>query len=446
MLQFNSFLKEIESLQPDSASKTYLLATSGGADSMVMLNLFFKAQFTFQVAHINYKLREEASDLDQKLVEDYCKIHKIPLHIHQVSEDDNQPKNSIQNWARKLRYRYFKKIQQQENLEFLVTAHHLNDDLETFLINLSRGSGLKGLSGIPANKNNILRPLLHFSKEEIYQYAAVNEVPFREDASNKKSDYLRNKIRNEIVPKLEETNEHFLKNFRKSLDYLQQNKAFVKNKIAQIEEQLLIDESADKMVYDKEFFDQQDDFVKFEILRKFGFDEPLEIQKIFLAETGKSFYSKKYQLHINRNELIISKNKSETDEVAEIIIVEKFKNEDSKSIDLGKIILENTSSKAAINQLTNEQDRNTWQFDAENLVVPIKIRHRKEGDLFYPINMFGKKKVSKYFKDEKFSILDKQEIWLLVDGNDEVLGIIPHRQDKRFAANKKTEKFITFIF
>ena len=446
MLQFNSFLKEIESLQPDSASKTYLLATSGGADSMVMLNLFFKAQFTFQVAHINYKLREEASDLDQKLVEDYCKIHKIPLHIHQVSEDDNQPKNSIQNWARKLRYRYLKQIQQQENLEFLVTAHHLNDNLETFLINLSRGSGLKGLSGIPANKNNILRPLLHFSKEEIYQYAAVNEVPFREDASNKKSDYLRNKIRNEIVPKLEETNEHFLKNFRKSLDYLQQNKAFVKNKIAQIEEQILIDESADKMVYDKEFFDQQDDFVKFEILRKFGFDEPIEIKKIFLAETGKSFYSKKYQLHINRNELIISKNNNEEQEISEIIVLEKFNNEYSATIDLGKIIFENTTSKSAKNLLSDETPATFWEFDVENMVFPLKIRHRKEGDIFHPINMFGRKKVSKYFKDEKFSMFDKQEVWLLVDGNDEVLGIIPHRQDRRFAADKKTLQKITLQF
>lgn len=446
MLQFTTFLKEIESLQTDSANKSYLLATSGGADSMVMLDFFVKAKFSFQVAHINYKLRAEASDLDQKLVEDFCNIHEIPIHIYKVSEKDEQPKNSIQNWARNLRYRYFKQIQQQENLEFLVTAHHLNDDLETFLINLSRGSGLKGLSGIPASKNNILRPLLRFSKEHIYQYVTLNKVPFREDASNKKSDYLRNKIRNEIVPKLEETNDNFLKNFRKSLDILQQNEAFVKNQISILEEQILIDESADKMVYDKEYFEKQDDFVKFEILRKFGFEDPTEIKKIFLAETGKSFYSKKYQLHINRNELILTKNDSEEQEISEITVVEKFITENSATIDLGKIILENTTSKFAINLLSYEISGNRWEFDAENLVFPLKIRHRNDGDLFYPINMFGKKKVSKYFKDEKFSMLDKQEIWILVDGNDEVLGIIPHRQDRRFAANKKTLQKITLQF
>ena len=240
MLNNVSFLDEMERLQPLSIEQNYLLAISGGPDSMAILDLFSKNKFSFQVAHVNYKLRGEDSDLDQKIVEDFCLKNDLNFHLYEVSSLDNQPQNSIQNWARNIRYQFFKNIQKQGNLGFLVTAHHLNDDLETFLINLSRGSGLVGLSGIPAQKNNILRPLLPFSKKEIYQYLAENKVHFREDETNKKSDYLRNKIRNEIIPKLEETNDHFLNNFKKSLMYLQQSRAFVETQINLIEKELLI--------------------------------------------------------------------------------------------------------------------------------------------------------------------------------------------------------------
>lgn len=446
MLYLKIFLKEIEHLQKDSANKKYLLAVSGGADSMAMLDLFNKSKFNFQVAHINYKLRGEASDLDQKLVKDFCKFQKIPFHGYGVSKQDAPPKNSIQNWARKLRYQFFRKIQQQENLEFLITAHHLNDDLETFIINLSRGSGLNGLSGIPDKKNNILRPFLKFSKDEIYQYCKENKVLFREDNSNTKSDYLRNRIRNEVVPRLLETNASFLNNFQKSLHYLQQNKSFIKNQIAIIEEQLIKAQSLDKIIYDKNDFEKQDGFIQFEILRKFGFDESQEIRKIFLAETGKSFYSKKYQLLINRNELIIRKKTINKDEFEEIEVISSLDLAANKIIDLKKIILENTKSYNSETSFYERVYRTGWNFDCEKLVFPIKIRHRKGGDLFHPLQMSGRKKVSKYFKDEKISLLDKEEIWILADGNDEVLGIIPFRQDRRFAADQKTLQSIKFVF
>ena len=443
MLDLATFNKEIKLLLPNFGEKTFLLAVSGGADSMVLADLFLKLNINFQISHINYKLRKVDSDLDENLVEDLCIKNNIKFNVYRVSDIDHCPENSIQLWARNLRYSYFNKTSSEENLDHIVTAHHLNDDLETFIINLSRGSGLKGLSGIPAKKNKILRPLLKFSKEEIYAYAKKNDVQFREDLSNQKNDYLRNKIRNEIVPKLGETNDHFLNNFKSSLAYLQQTRAFVKDQISAIEKQLLINESANKIVYDKEFLKKQDNFVQFEILRKFGFEDVNEISKIFLAETGKSFHSKKHQLLINREELIIAKNSTIKDDLKEIIILESLKQENPAIIDLQKILLENTNSTILKGFLKKENSINIWEFDGEKLVFPLKIRHRKEGDIFHPINMFGRKKVSKYFKDEKISILDKKEIWLLVDGNDEILGVIPFRQDKRSAANKKTQRILT---
>uniref|UniRef100_UPI0025BCA8E4 tRNA lysidine(34) synthetase TilS n=1 Tax=Chryseobacterium sp. TaxID=1871047 RepID=UPI0025BCA8E4 len=225
MLNKSSFKIQLEHLIKTPQSHTYLLAVSGGADSMVLLNLFhsfFSSQedkSLFHVAHINYKLRGEDSDSDQRVVQDFCNQHSIPFHLYEVSERDKTPENSIQLWARDLRYSFFNKIRNQENLDFLVTAHHLNDQLETFLINLSKASGIKGLSGIPANENQILRPLLSFSKEDIYEFAEKSNIQFREDISNKKNDYLRNKIRNKIVPLLLETNGHFLDNFKRSSLY-----------------------------------------------------------------------------------------------------------------------------------------------------------------------------------------------------------------------------------
>ncbi|WP_316931202.1 tRNA lysidine(34) synthetase TilS [Chryseobacterium sp. P1-3] len=193
MLKKLSFRNQLENLIHQPEKQTYLLAVSGGADSMVLASLFQGlridsrgTEYDFQIAHINYKLRDKDSDLDQKVVQDFCEKNHVKFHLYEVSGKDQKPKNSIQLWARELRYRFFKEIQQKEKLKYLVTAHHLNDQLETFLINLSKASGIKGLSGIPSRDHHILRPLLNFSKEEIYQFAGEHGIEFREDLSNKK--------------------------------------------------------------------------------------------------------------------------------------------------------------------------------------------------------------------------------------------------------------------
>ncbi len=305
MLSQKKFEKAFSSLEPDFRDKKYLLAVSGGADSMVLAYLFKVSGLKFDVALINYRLRGEDSDLDEKLVKNFCENHQIKLHLYQVSENDQKPEGSIQLWARNLRYDYFFKVLEEKNLDFIVTAHHLNDDLETFLINLSRGSGIKGLSGIPANENQILRPFLSFSKEEIYDFAKENNIEFREDLSNQKNDYLRNKIRNEIVPELKQINDNFLENFGKSLNYLYQTKIFVEEKISEIETKI-IRVNDDNLVINKILFDKESDFVKTEILRKLGFIG-IEIEKIINAENGKFFRSKTHEISIGRNEILCQK-------------------------------------------------------------------------------------------------------------------------------------------
>lgn len=430
MLKKLRFRDQLENLIHNPENHTYLLAVSGGADSMVLAYLFQNSGFSFHIAHINYKLRSEDSNLDQKVVQDFCEKYKIPFHLYEVSEKDQKPDNSIQLWARELRYAFFKNIQQQEKLEFLVTAHHLNDQLETFIINLSKAAGINGLSGIPSNDNNILRPLLSFSKEDIYEFAKENSVEFREDLSNKKSDYLRNKIRNEIVPKLLETNDHFLENFKKSSSYLNQTKHFVQHQIKEIENKLSTFNKDHKIV-SKEKLDQESDFVKFEILKKYGFNQEEEISKIFKAENGSSFFSKEYQLIINRNELVFSPLKISDipNEIPQEIILKI--NEDQE-IEISENIELQISSSQSLE----------WILDIEKVNLPLKLRKKVEGDVFFPIGMAGKKKISKFLRDEKLSFLEKENAWLLCDATDQILGILPYRQDRRFSASNQTQKML----
>ena len=433
MLSLLKFQNVLEQLQPQSQQKTYLLAVSGGVDSMVLADLFQVSGLKFQVAHINYHLRNEDSNLDQKLVSDFCERYQIPFHLYEVSAEDQKPENSIQNWARELRYQFFRKIQKEQNLEYLVTAHHLNDQLETFIINLSKASGIKGLSGIPANDNNIIRPLLNFSKEEIYEFAEENNVEFREDKSNQKTDYLRNKVRHNVVPELEKINDDFLQNFSKSMEILNQTKDVLNDLINEKITGFKTNIETGQTIIDKEKFSKESDLILFEILKRFGFNDEKEMQKIFTTQTGSSFFNSEYQLTINSNELILNQK----------LEVGRGKMEDEE------IALEIVENEILIPQNVQNEIREfgncNWKIDENKIKLPLKLRKKQEGDVFFPIGMIGKKKVSKFFKDEKISILAKQKIWLLCDANEQIVGILPFRQDGRFATEVREKTILLLI-
>ena len=315
MLDFNNFNENLEVLGKDIFSKKFLLAVSGGADSMVLSHLFRFLDSSqndkgleFQVAHVNYHFRGEDSNLDQKVVEDFCKKNNIKFHLKDVSEEEKSQMKSLQNWARELRYDFFFKILEEENLDYIVTAHHLNDELETYIINLSRGSGIKGLSGIPKNENRILRPLLKFTKNEIYAFAKENSIDFREDKSNEKDDYLRNKIRNQLTPKIVEIFPNFLEQFGESLSYLSSVNEFYQEEIAKTLEEVLMKENEETFTLNKEKLFQKPKVLIIEVIRKLGFSG-IEIEKIISAENGKFFRSSTHEISINKKEILCKKRK-----------------------------------------------------------------------------------------------------------------------------------------
>ena len=306
LLDFNNFKKILMTLGEDIPSKKFLLAVSGGADSAVLSHLFRVSGFEFQIAHVNYHFRGEDSNLDQKVVEDFCKKNNIKFHLKDVSEEEKSQMKSLQNWAREVRYDFFFNLLEKENLDFIVTAHHLNDELETFIINLSRGSGIKGLSGIPKNENRILRPFLTFSKSEIYAFAEENNIDFREDKSNQKDDYLRNKIRNKIVPKITEIFPNFLEQFGESIVYLATVNQFFQEEIQKTFEEIFIDGNESDFTLNKEILFQKHKTIIIEIIRKLGFTG-IEIEKIMSAENGKFFRSSTHEITIKRKEIFCKK-------------------------------------------------------------------------------------------------------------------------------------------
>lgn len=423
MLSEKFFIETLKNLLPNLKQKTFLLAVSGGVDSMVLAFLFKKAGLQFDIAHVNYHLREEDSNLDQELVEKFCIENKIKFHLYDVSEIDNKPQNSIENWARDIRYRFFDDIRQQENLQYLVTAHHLNDQLETFIINLSKASGLKGLGGIPNNENNIIRPLLGFSKQEIYQFALDHNILFREDYTNKENIFLRNKIRNQITPLLLDTNSHFLDNFKKSISIIKDSKNFIDQQIELILKTITISKSENEIVLNKELLMKESEFVKYEILKDFNLESYLEIDKMLSANNGKFFITKTHKISIGRCEIVIQPKNIELDQDEIIELKLNLVEQESSTIVISKDYFEN-----------GEIDNfNQWIINAKNITFPLKIRRPKADDVFYPIGFNGKKKVSKFLKDKKIPIFVRNRTWILVDQDDQILGVLPYRQDRRFA-------------
>lgn len=305
-LTFQNFENYLKIILENYSEKCFLLAVSGGADSMVLLDLFWVSGFRFEVAHVNYHFRGEDSNLDQKLVEDYCKKKNIQFHLKDVSEEEKSVMKSLQNWARDLRYDFFFKILEEKKLDYIVTAHHLNDELETFIINLSRGSGIKGLSGIPRNENRILRPLLKFTKDDIYAFAKENNVEFREDASNQKNEYLRNKIRNQLTPKILEIFPNFLEQFQESLSHLSLANTFYQEEIEKTHQEIFISGNKEEFFLDKEKLLSKPKALVVEIIRRLGFTG-MEIEKIITAENGKFFRSSSHEITMKRKEIFCKK-------------------------------------------------------------------------------------------------------------------------------------------
>lgn len=416
---------------PFLKGKKLLLAVSGGIDSMVLVDLFSKISFEIGIAHCNFQLRGEESFGDQEFVQNYADVNQIPLYttLFDTQSYANDYKLSTQVAARELRYNWFYELLENEGYDFLLTAHHLDDSLETFLINLSRGTGIEGLTGISEVNDKIIRPLLLFSREDIENYAHEHHIQWREDSSNASDKYVRNKIRHHLVPILKELNPNFLTSFQKTQNYLQEAQLLVED-AAELVFQQVVQEKEGGMYFDLPKLLQLDNYKSYlyQWLKLYGFTAWDDVYDLATAQSGKYVVSEHYRLVKDRDFLILSP-------ITKIENQEFYIQENENQL---KFPIKLTLSDESHIQIPSNR---TIFVDKETLKFPLKIRKWQEGDYFYPSGMKGKKKVSKYFKDEKFSLLDKENTWLLCTAN-EIIWIINYRADQRFLATKNTQHLL----
>ena len=418
-----SFLKESK----------LLIAISGGLDSVVLTHLCHQLNLNIALAHCNFNLRGKESNADEDFVLQLVEDLDLEVFIESFDTETYAKKNkqSIQMAARNLRYNWFEELSKQLQFDYILTAHHADDNLETFLINLSRGTGLEGLTGIPETNNKLVRPLLPFSREDIETYAKTKNLNWREDSSNASTKYLRNKLRHDVIPILKEVNPQLLQNFNKTQLFLKDSSQIIEDRIADVSEELIDTICENEMHFNIKKIKNLSNpkAYVYEFLKDYGFTEWNDILNLLDAQSGKQVFSSTHRLVKDRESLLLSEIYSKSFET--ILISNEDKNVETP---FGNLSFEDVYS-------VSEKDRNFIYIDKDKLEFPLILKTWEEGDVFYPLGMTGKKKLSKYFKDEKLSLLEKESMRLLCSGED-IVWVVGKRADDRFKVAKSTKHIL----
>ena len=413
--------KQLAELLNEVKAPRLLLACSGGVDSMVLLHLVQQLDYPLGVAHVNFLLRNEDANADEAFVKSYCNAHQLPVYTQQYQTAAHAKKQgiSIQMAARALRYDWFENVQSTHQFTHVLTAHHLDDQLETLLINLGRGAGLKGLQGISTSV--YLRPLLSFRKQEILKYAEDHQLKWREDVTNAQTDYLRNHLRHRVIVPWKEANTSLLDNVKKSLNYLSLAQQALTVQIEKFKREHFIEDEGNITISLEALNDLNPlDYYLHAIFSIYGFVHLADLQALLLAQSGKYLVSETHRLWKNRETLILSEMGREDNTVYEWIPTEDLASPISLSL-----------------STSEEKTTTTAILDKEKLKYPLILRKYRKGDYFYPTGMKGKKKLSKFFKDLKYSPLEKKQQWLLCS-EEQIVWVIGQRVDGRFAAKDNT--------
>ncbi len=432
-MPFSKFKEHIKQNLPFLKESKLLIAISGGLDSVALTHLCHKLDLNISLAHCNFNLRGNESDGDENFVLQLSEDLDVEVFIESFDTNTYAKDNklSTQMAARALRYNWFEDIANQLQFDYVLTAHHADDNLETFLINLSRGTGLEGLKGIPEVNDNIVRPLLPFSREDIIAYAEENKITWREDSSNASTKYMRNKLRHDVIPVLKEMNPQFLQNFNKTQGFLKDSKAIIDDSISNLISEGVVKLTENGMKFNISIlkkFDNPKAYL-YQLMNGYGFSEWNNVVQLMDAQSGKQLFSKDWRLIKDRDCLLLSEISSEEKDVITIY-------ESDKQIETPFGVL-NIKDVDAV----SDKQSNSIYVDKETLEFPLKLRKKQEGDYFHPLGMSGKKKLSKYFKDEKLSLIDKENIWLLCSGA-QIVWVINRRADNRFKVAGNTTQII----
>lgn len=432
---FNEYIKKHHLFQ---TKDHLLLAVSGGVDSVVMCELCYRAGYTFSIAHCNFTLRGEESDGDEQFVQQLAENYQAGFFVQHFATEKYAEENklSIQVAARELRYNWFASIINPATglpFEYLVTAHHANDNIETVLINFFKGTGIAGLTGIQpisGKKQKIVRPLLFAKKEDLHEFARQHSLSFRNDSSNESNKYTRNFFRNEIIPQVQKV-------FPKATDNLLDN-------IERFTDAYILYEQALSSIQRKLVFKKGNEYhlpvlkllktpalstVLYELTKTFGFTpgQLTGITHLLHSESGRYIDSHTHRILRNRNWLIIAAlNRNDQDHF--------LIRENDSQVQFSNFILSVTHAEKASKI---EDNPAIAQLDAATIQFPLLLRRWKQGDYFYPLGMNKKKKLSRFFIDRKLSITEKENTWV-VEMNKKIIWVAGQRIDDRFKLTGKT--------
>ena len=419
---YHIFLENIKQHKLFLPQQKILLAVSGGLDSMVMSYLFMEAGFNFAIAHFNHNTRNGESDIDELFVKDFCSKKNIEFFSTKVDITGLLNKgdgNNFQDLARKYRYHWLEKIRKSGGFDYVATAHHEDDNIETFLYKISYGSGLGGLKGINRKIDNIIRPLLDFSRQDIEQYANENNIVYREDSSNISDKYSRNYIRHHIIPGFEKLNDNFKNRITVTIKNLGMASDAIEFFIDNYYSKYIVQDNKVLRLEKDVFFELVDNkAVIYYFLFKYDFNAS-QIEDIIKAKnkTGAIFYSNSHTLLVDRKHLLI--RKIEMDNKKNISEIDIFKG---------------TNRIGEKRFLHLEEIRETEYLDfkkgmfinGDRLKFPLKLRSWRPGDRFRPFGLKGKrKKLKVYFTDRKLSRFDKYDAYVLTNGDD-IVAVLPY--------------------
>ena len=420
---------------------------------MVLADLQLKTKTDFVVAHCNFHLRGEESDGDEQFVREFAERNGLRLFVKHFDTEHYAAEQgvSIEMAARDLRYAWFEELRQQLSYDKIAVAHHADDQAETFFINLLRGAGLNGLKGMRTQNGAIIRPLLWASREQIHQYAVENQILWREDHTNAENVYLRNKIRNRLLPVFDELHPEARQGLYKSLEHLSaENELYrelLKEKLSQmVEEQdgvFVIARRNDEAIQKKKSYRvsldcfaalamTQSEQLLFEWLRQYGFntDQCRFIFEAMQTGVGNKYFSPTHQLVIGRNELQLSEIKTENEEEIQIEIGEE-------EITSPICLRFSRYEKAA--DFVIDKSPKVALLDADKIQFPLTLRHWRHGDRFHPLGMKGSKLLSDFFVDLKFTDAQKEQVLLLSSAKNEILWVVGYRVDDRFKVTTETK-------
>ena len=425
LTKFQKYLSDNSVILKD---QRLLLALSGGVDSCVLLDLCLKSGLRPALAHCNFQLRGQASKEDADWIQNLAREKGFECHVQNFDTQVYalKKKVSIQMAARQLRYRWFDTLSEQNDYDLILVAHHADDALETFMINAMRGTGLKGLLGIPERRGKILRPMLSFSREEIMLYALENKIQWREDLSNAKTDYLRNALRHQVIPQWKKRDPNFDQQFQETLKHLGEAQDVLEDVISKFKKNNFIPQKQGfKISIDVLKVLSSLNYYLHALFAPYGFGNLADLKQLMHSQSGKQLFSSTHRLIKDRQYFLLTPIEASPSE--------------SYSIASGLTNI-NTPLRLFFTQekTFKKVDSKSLMLDKSKLKFPLILRKWKQSDYFYPNGLKGSKKLSKYFKDEKYSLLEKEAQWLLCSGDD-IVWVVGERADQRFLANADTK-------